>query len=153
MRFAKRLLVVAVVLLIVAQFFRIQRDNPPVVGEIDAPAPTKAILRRACYPCHSNEVVWPWYAGVAPMSWMVGYDVHEGRKELNFSEWGTYTPARRAKKLQEITEEITNGEMPPWYFVYPMHPEAKLSPDDRDAIDKWIAAQHAPSHPQPTPGS
>ncbi len=131
------------VFLVVAQAFRIDKTNPPVTAELQAPAPVKEVLKRACYPCHSNDTVWPWYSSVAPASWMVAYDVHRGRAALNFSVWGTYQPAQRLKKLKEIGEESAEGEMPPWYYIYPMHLEARLSAADRDAISGWVASESA----------
>lgn len=43
------------------------------------------------YGCHSNETVWPWYSRIAPVSWLVAHDVHDGREELNLSTWNRYT--------------------------------------------------------------
>lgn len=100
-------------------------------------------MKRSCYGCHSNETVWPWYSDIAPLSWLVAYDVHEGRDELNFSLWGTYNPERRQKKLKEIAETIAEGEMPPWYYIYPMHRDARLSEADRKALTQWIASESA----------
>ncbi|HZO81180.1 MAG TPA: heme-binding domain-containing protein [Candidatus Binataceae bacterium] len=133
------------VFLIVAQAFQIDKTNPPVTGDIQAPAPVKAVLRRACYPCHSNETAWPWYSNVAPLSWVVAYDVHQGRRELNFSRWDAYQPAQRLRKLKKTAEEVAEGEMPPWYYIYPMHREARLSAADRDMIRNWVAAVLSPA--------
>jgi Haem-binding domain len=132
-----------VVSLIVAQAFRIDKNNPPVQSDVSAPVQVKELMRRSCYGCHSNEVVWPWYAEVAPVSWLVAYDVHQGRAELNFSVWGTYSPVKRQKKLKEIAQTITEGEMPPWYYVYPIHMEARLSAADREAFMAWISSESA----------
>jgi len=132
-----------IVFLVGAQVFRIDKSNPPVESDVSAPAQVKELMRRSCYGCHSNEVVWPWYADVAPASWLVAYDVHEGRAELNFSLWGTYNTAKRQKKLKEITETITEGEMPPWYYIYPMHMEARLSAADRAELTGWISSESA----------
>lgn len=68
---------------------------------------TLELARRACFDCHSNEVEWPWYTNVAPMSWLVLGHVEEGREELNFSEWG------RDQEIDEIVESVVEGEMPP----------------------------------------
>ena len=68
-----------VLFLIVAQAFRIDKSNPAVESDVSAPPQVKEVMRRSCYGCHSNEVVWPWYADVAPASWLVAYDVHQGR--------------------------------------------------------------------------
>ena len=67
---------------------------------MNAPAPVKEVMKRACYGCHSNETVWPWYSNVAPASWLAAYDVGRGRAELNFSSWGKYDAAQRFKEAQ-----------------------------------------------------
>jgi len=71
-----------------------------------------------------------------PLSFLLANDVKEGRREVNFSTWTTYNDQRRARKLKEIVKEVQSGEMPPWYYV-PLHPNAKLSPTDRQAIINW----------------
>jgi hypothetical protein len=121
---------------LVAQAFRIDRDNPAVESEMPAPAEVRAALRHACYDCHSNETVWPWYACVAPVSWVVSHDVHDGRRAVNFSTWGTYRPAPHAKLLRESVEEVTEGDMPPWYYRV-IHPEARLTADEIAALGSW----------------
>lgn len=99
-----RKLVFIIVLLIAAiQFVPVSRSNPPVETEIAVPDNVKSVLKRACYDCHSNEVKWPWYSYVAPVSWLVAYDVKEGREELNFSTWNRYSPEKSNKKITKIT--------------------------------------------------
>src|SRR5262245_22121144 len=62
--------------------------NPPVVQDAPWPdAESARIARESCYSCHSNETDWPVYSYVAPMSWLVRFDVQRGRDRLNFSEW------------------------------------------------------------------
>jgi cytochrome c551/c552 len=113
-----------------------------VSSDVGAPPEVAAILRRACYDCHSNETVWPWYAGVAPVSWLLAHDVQEGRAELNFSTWDTYDAARRKKKLKETAEEVAEGEMPPWLYVL-MHPDARLDATARERLRAWTAGERA----------
>ena len=133
-----RVLLGLAVLFGLAQLVPVDRTNLAVESDVAAPGPANAVLRRACYDCHSNETVWPWYSQVAPVSWLLAHDVREGRRELNFSTWSTYDPKRRAKKLKETVEEVRDGDMPPWYYVI-MHSEAKLSGADRAAIERWVA--------------
>ncbi len=123
-------------LLVVIQFIPVNRNNPEVTGEINAAEEVMAILRRSCYDCHSNETVWPWYSYVAPASWLISRDVHDGREELNFSEWTTYTEKRKRHKLKECCEEIEEGEMPLWFYV-PLHPEAELLKKDVETLLSW----------------
>ncbi len=118
------------------QLIPVTQSNPPVVKEISTPPHIQSILKRACYDCHSHETVWPWYSQVAPASWLLAWDVKEGREELNFSIWNQYTRKKKAKKLKEISEEIGEGEMPPWFYL-PLHPEAQLSSQDKQQLREW----------------
>ncbi len=139
-------LIALIGLMAVAQVFRIDKTNPPVEGALVAPPQIESLMRRACYDCHSNETVWPWYSNVAPVSWLVARDVKEGRRELNFSQWGAYTEAKKVKKLKETAKEVAKGKMPPWYYVL-AHPEAGLSPDEQQVFDAWITAEISrPTH-------
>jgi hypothetical protein len=122
--------------LLVAQLVPVDRVNPPVQGEVAAPAAVRAILRRACYDCHSNEVRWPWYGRVAPFSWLLERDVREGRKEVNFSVFEQYPEKRQRRKWTEIPEQIQKNEMPPWFYVA-VHPDARLSESDSTELVRW----------------
>jgi cytochrome c551/c552 len=104
--------------------------NPPVTGEPawDSPA-TRELAMRACFDCHSNETVWPWYSNVAPVSWLVYFDVVRGRNRLNFSEWNSnFHP-----NVNELAGIIQEGEMPPAQYLL-MHPNANLSAADKQAL-------------------
>ena len=123
-------------LFVVIQFIPVNRDNPEIIGEIEAPADVMSILQRSCYDCHSNETIWPWYSYVAPASWLVARDVHEGREELNFSEWTSYSEKQKRHKRKECGEEVEEGEMPLWFYT-PLHPEAELLPEDVETLLRW----------------
>jgi heme-binding protein len=123
-------------ILVVIQFVPVERVNPPIEAEVPAPANVRAILRRACYDCHSNETVWPWYSQVAPFSWLLVRDVQEGRAELNFSTWNQYSTRQQVKKLKESWQEVSEGKMPPWYYL-PVHRAARLAAEDRTALYHW----------------
>jgi hypothetical protein len=97
------------------------KHNPDVVQEVQWDSDrTKDLVRRACYDCHSNETHWPWYSYVAPISWLVEHDVHEGREHLNFSEWN-----RKQKHADEAAHEVEEGEMPLQIYTL-LHPGARL---------------------------
>ncbi|HET8530461.1 MAG TPA: heme-binding domain-containing protein [Methylomirabilota bacterium] len=93
---------------------------------------TRALAVRACYDCHSNETVWPWYSHVAPMSWLLQRDVDEGRRKLNFSEWD-----RPQKEARESAKAVRKGEMPPWYYT-PLHPDARLTAAESQALVRGL---------------
>lgn len=127
-------LLVGLLLIQVVPYGR-QHDNPPVTKEINWDSPeTKALAQRACYDCHSNETHWPWYATVAPVSWLIYNDTIEGRDHLNFSQWGTGT---EGEEVEEIVKTIRSGEMPPTPYTV-MHPTAKLSPAEQEALIQGI---------------
>ncbi len=129
---------VLVVLLFLAQAIRIDRSNPGVRSDLAAEPAVKAVLRRACYDCHSSETVWPWYSGIAPASWLVSRDVQGGRRHLNFSEWGIYDGGTRSNKLREIAEEVREGGMPLWYYTL-IHRDSRLTEAERNQILAWTA--------------
>jgi hypothetical protein len=118
------------------QFITVDRTNPPVTGEIEAPEKVMAILRTSCYDCHSNETKWPWYSYVAPASWLIADDVQVGRGHMNFSEWSGYNTKQKNHKRKECGEEVEEGEMPLWFYI-PLHPEATLSEEDTATLLSW----------------
>jgi cytochrome c551/c552 len=103
--------------------------NPAVVAEPNWDSPqTRALAKRACFDCHSNETVWPWYSYVAPVSWLVYNDTMEGRSRMNFSDWNT-----KSRAADEIIGEIEEGGMPPAVYL-PMHPSARLSAAEKQQL-------------------
>lgn len=134
---------VAVAALLI-QFIPVNRSNPAVVGDIDAPEPVATILRRSCYDCHSNQTNWPWYSYVAPVSWWVADHVREGREHLNFSRWSEYPAEERAELLEESIEEVQEGKMPLPSYLW-SHRGARLNADEIAALRDW-AGSHAQRH-------
>ena len=138
----KRLVLALAVLLVVIQVARPSRTNPIVDprNEISAslavPPDVESIFARSCNDCHSNRTIWPWYSAVAPVSWLVAYDVRHGRSALNFSEWRMADPKKKADTLEEVCKELTEKEMPgPIYPI--LHPAAKLTDADIQAVCRW----------------
>ncbi len=128
--------------LVVMQFFRIDKSNPEsdpamnmfVVEQV--PDDVQSIIKTSCFDCHSNQVNYPWYSNVAPASWVVKNHINEAREELNFSEWGTYSLKKKLHKLEEIEEEVGEGEMPlPSYLL--AHSKAKLTKEQQDKLANW----------------
>jgi cytochrome c551/c552 len=128
------------VLALLIQAIPVRRVNGPVEADVKAPPDVERVLRRACYDCHSNETVWPGYSRVAPASWLVAHDVHDGRNELNFSIWNRYDTVMRRKKLDRARDEVKGGDMPPAYYVW-MHPNARLSDADKALLEKWFSTR------------
>jgi hypothetical protein len=120
------------------------RSNPPEASAPTAPVAIVALLKRACYDCHSNRTRWPWYSYVAPASWVVSRHVIDARRRLNFSEWEAYAsdPDTAAHKLAEIADPVSKGEMAPRYYRM-MHPAAQLNRVEREELVRWARASSA----------
>ena len=142
----KRSAVVTALLFAGAQVYRPDRTNPPVVegrtlrASTRLPPEVAAVLERSCNDCHSSETAWPWYSNVAPASWFLKWHVDEGRRELSFSEWATYSKRKRERKLHEICQQVEAGEMPLKSYL-PLHPSARLSDEDRRLLCEWARAE------------
>ena len=109
--------------------------NPPVVSEPNWDSPrTKELAQRACFDCHSNETVWPWYSNIAPGSWLIYRDVVEGRSQLNFSDWNN-----SSSRAGEAPEIVMEGEMPPLQYLI-IHKNANLTTAEREELAKGLAA-------------
>lgn len=123
-----------IVLAVGVQLVPYGRDhsNPPVLAEPAWDSPrTLELAQRACFDCHSNEVEWPWYSNVAPMSWLVLGHVEEGRDELNFSEWS------RRQEIDEIVESVVEDEMPPAYYTL-VNSKGRLSDAERAELIRGL---------------
>jgi hypothetical protein len=139
-RWIPRVLAVLAVLFLAIQLVPAGRTNPPPTKSLEAPPDVLAILRRSCYDCHSNESRWPWYAYVAPVSWLVVHDVEDGRKELNFSHWGDLTQKKKDSAAGEIVEQVERGQMPLEKYLW-MHGDAKVSPADLAVLTEWSESE------------
>ena len=130
-------------LIILMQVYPIDRpsvssDNPnDLLLNTEIPIEVGEMLRTACYDCHSNETAYPWYTNIAPVKFLIYRDINEGREHLNFSNWTSMSKMDIAGALSEISDEVSDGDMP--MKIYPItHPDAKLSDEDRALIVKWV---------------
>jgi hypothetical protein len=127
----RKLLVGCVGALVAIQLVPFGRDhhNPATrVEPVWDSAETRALAKRACFDCHSNETVWPWYASIAPISWVVTNDVMGGRHQLNFSEWN-----QPQEDADEAAKAVRQGFMPLSIYL-PAHPEADLTASERERL-------------------
>jgi hypothetical protein len=146
LRVLKWVAIVLVVILVGIQFVRPARTNPPVdpgqtiESHVQMTPEVASILDRSCRDCHSNKTTWPWYTNTAPVSWWVIDHVNHGRSHFNYSEWGKLKRDDQDKSLREICDEVQEGLMPlPSYL--PMHPNARLSEQDKTTICDWTEAE------------
>ena len=112
--------------------------NPPERFAFDGPPEVEAIMRRACFDCHSNETRWPLYSRLAPASWLMARDIHNGRNHLNFSKWADSDEDERQTDRETAWDQVEAGAMPPWFYILPMHPDAKLSDADKATLKAYF---------------
>lgn len=134
-------------ILLVLQFFRIDKTNPaadPAQDYIANTAPPEAVstaIKAACYDCHSHSTTYPWYTNIQPVAWWIKDHIEEGRQHLNFSVWTTYPPKKAAHKLEECFEVIESKEMPMKSYTW-VHGSARLSPEERSAMASWFRTEY-----------
>ena len=138
---------VVIVVLVSIPVWLLQR-NPPVVQEPPWDSPqTRALAVRACYDCHSNQTVWPWYDRIPPASWLAVFDTIRGRGHLNFSTWGVPQTGLLGGEGEGgggegrggLAHVIQNGSMPPSNYLL-LHPEARLTDAEKQQLTQGLQA-------------
>lgn len=138
MNFKKIILILlgsAVLIFLLIQLVPFGRNhtNPPMVSEPQWSSPeARALVKQNCFQCHSNETSWTWYSNIAPASWLIAYDVIDGREQFNFSDWNN-----NPGELDEMVEAIQEGEMPPIQYRL-FHPESKLNAQQKQDLIKAL---------------
>jgi len=144
----KKVLLVLIVLFIIIQFIRPNKNNsaaaqPANIEHLYATNDdVKNILSKSCYDCHSNNTDYPWYFNIQPVAWWLDSHINEGKQHLNFDEFGNYSAARKYHALQESIEQVKEGEMPLNSYTW-IHTDAKLSDAQRKEFIDWCEAIHA----------
>jgi len=143
MKTSKKLGVLILIIVVVIQFVQPMRNTSDDLEENDIskvypiPQELHAMLKQKCYDCHSNNTRYPWYVNVQPIGWWLAAHVHDGKQELNFSEFKTYPTERAAHKLEEIGEVTRDGSMPIKAYTL-FHEDAALTQADKQAIFDWL---------------
>lgn len=148
----KKILTAVLVVFIVIQFIKPVKnisiaDMPnDIFAHYEAPENIKQLVRTSCYDCHSNNTVYPWYAEIQPVAWWLADHVKEGKSELNFSEFATYTAKKGDHKLEEVGKMLKEGEMPLKSYTL-IHGDAKLSVEQITELSSWAEQVRAQIKP------
>lgn len=143
MKILKKIAILALIALIILQFFGPERnegdlaDLKPFITETNLPSSVAATLKVACYDCHTSNTRYPWYSKIEPISYWMAEHIEHGKEELNFSEWSSYSAKRKDHKLEEVIEEIEKGHMPIASYLW-THADAKLTEEQIKEIDAWV---------------
>lgn len=145
MKIIKRILLVLLGLLLIAQFIRPSKNisNSKTTNDINEkfilPQDVATMLRTSCYDCHSNETHYPWYAEVQPIGWWLNSHIQDAKRHLNFSEFASYSLRRQYNKLEDIAQQVNDGLMPlPSYLI--IHTDARLSQEHKERLIMWANA-------------
>lgn len=144
----KILAILIVTAFIVIQFFRIDKSAPAIVpGEtleaaVSVPPDISLILGRSCADCHSYSTIYPWYVNIQPVAWFMKNHIDDGRRHLNLSIFNTYAPKKKAKKLEEICEQVQSKEMPLPSYLW-IHYDAALQESEIKALCDWADQERA----------
>lgn len=142
--------------LVIIQFIQPQKNNSKEASpnHINTKFPMNdevaIVLKTSCYDCHSNNTNYPWYSMIQPVGWWLQDHVNEGKGELNFDEFASYSAKKQKHKLEEINETISKGEMPLDSYTW-IHKNAILSAEQKAAVKKWVdqsLQQFPPSDPE-----
>ncbi len=131
------------IVFVLLQFIPIDRTTPEFVANQDfiinmqPPVHIAAMIKDACYDCHSYQTKYPWYSLVAPASWWLQGHINEGREHLNFSTW--VINSEKEELMEECAEEILEGEMPLHSYTWMgLHPKARFTKVQRQQLVAWF---------------
>ncbi|WP_367867287.1 cytochrome P460 family protein [Pedobacter sp. WC2423] len=130
------------------QLYRPDLKKQPVSADFNGPENVKAILKTACYDCHSNEPELKWFDHLQPAYSIALADIEAGKAGLNFSEWGNMAPGDQKAKLFEILNQITTGSMPLKSYQV-LHRSANLNPAQIAIVKNYVAGM-IKDHPADT---
>ena len=140
--FFKRFLIFLLAAFLFIQFFRPQKNISTALAVNDIstkyaiPANVQATLKTSCYDCHSNNTKYPWYNNLQPVAWFLADHVKEGKKELNFNEFTSYSIGKQYRKLEALNGEVQDDAMPLESYTL-IHGDAKLTELQKAAIKSW----------------
>ena len=148
MKIVRIVVVILAVVFVGMQFYRPEKNQGTqdtakgITAALEVPGEVQAILRESCYDCHSDSTRYPWYAEVMPAGWYLAGHIRDAKRQLNFSEFATGSLRRQYRKLEEISEQVGEGEMPlPSYLI--IHRGAVLSDLQKETLRQWVDASRA----------
>ena len=148
-RSIKILLAVFILFMVIQLIPRERNESGIVVNDITktylVPGNVQAIFKRSCYDCHSNYTSYPWYASIQPFRYMLDDHIQEGKAELNFNEFKTYSKRKQRSKLRAISNSLKEGTMPLASYLF-IHHDARLSASDMLLIINWTSKMNDASH-------
>jgi mono/diheme cytochrome c family protein len=138
----KKIGFILLLVIIVAQFFSPEKNEGDVtelttfLAETNPPENVKIILETTCFDCHSNNTTYPWYNSITPVNYWLDHHIEEGKEHLDFTKWDSYSLKKKEHKMDELYEEVEEGEMPLNSYTW-THADANLSEEQIAAVVSW----------------
>ena len=139
----KKIALALLFLLIVIQFIRPEKNNSKnavqennIGNHYTVPESVKIILEQSCMDCHGNNSTYPWYNNIQPVAWWLSSHINDGKKHMNFDEFGTYKPKKQDHKMEEVIEMVKEKEMPLKSYTW-LHDRANITDEQRTILINW----------------
>ena len=146
-RIIKKILFIGLIIFLLIQLYQPARNisfEQDITGNFtkvyNVPKNVEIILRTSCYDCHSNNTYYPWYSYIQPVRFFMESHIKEGKENLNFNEWGTYSNRKQERLLNSIKEQIETKQMPLSSYTI-MHENAKLNDEQIKVLTNWLKEQ------------
>ncbi|EAQ43046.1 MULTISPECIES: heme-binding domain-containing protein [unclassified Polaribacter] len=142
MKILKKVGLVLLLILIIAQFFGPEKNDGDLqsvdafIAETNPPKDVLEIMKTTCFDCHSSKTVYPWYDKITPVNYWLAEHIEDGKKHLDFSNWSAYSLKKKEHKMDELYEEVEEGEMPLNSYTW-THAEANLTQEQINAVVTW----------------
>ncbi|MFV7236576.1 heme-binding domain-containing protein [Flavobacterium sp. ZB4R12] len=140
----KKILIIGFVIFLLMQLYQPAR-NESYEQELtanftkmyDVPKNVETILQTSCFDCHSNNTNYPLYSYIQPARFFMEEHIKDGKKDLNFNEFGKYSKRKQENKLEAIIKQIKSDEMPLASYTL-LHKNAIVTPAQKEEVINWI---------------
>ena len=140
----KKTIYILLIILVVIQFIHPKKNidtaaavlNSDISKVFPVPDNVQTILKTSCYDCHSNNTEYPWYSKIQPVAWWLNNHIEEGKGEVNFNEFASYSLRKQYKKFDEIIKQVKEDEMPLSTYTL-IHKNAVLDNNQKLALSGW----------------
>ena len=143
-RIFKKILIIGLFIFLLMQLYQPARNKddgdvlPSHITKLyHVPDSIQVIFAATCYDCHSNNTKYPWYSYIQPARFMMERHIRNGKKDLNFSEFGNYSKRRQESKFESIIKQVKSGDMPLASYTM-LHKNSRLTSTQKETVINWI---------------
>ena len=142
MKIIKKILLLLLLVFVVAQFFRPEKNEGDIASvnaffeDTNPPENVKLILTESCMDCHSSHTRYPWYNNITPVNYWMAEHVKNASKHFNMSDWEGTSIKKKDHKFDELIEMVEKKEMPLPSYTW-THTESKLTDEQIASILDW----------------